>query len=107
MRGNIPSFIGHGRQLLGVETSDENDNHAASHTVATAPVLTGDALLALGEAVFPQCVLYGRVISQNAPGFAEKVQTPELLINGNASFTGVVFGVQVRKLVNSVTRRCG
>jgi hypothetical protein len=82
-------------ELLGESPSSEGvDSGAANHTLRTAPILTGEAYQALGPKWIPQCALYGRVISQNSPGFPEKIDIPQLLVNTNAPFSAVVCGVQ-------------
>jgi hypothetical protein len=91
------AFLTTGRALLGDPPQEGGvDSSASAHTLRTAPVLTGDAYRALGSDVIPQCALYGRVITQHAPGFDDTVESPEVLINSNAPFSAVVCGVQVR-----------
>jgi hypothetical protein len=80
--------------LLGPEPS-EGLSMLHDHAVVTAPVLTGDALQALGVEVFPQTALYGRVLSQHGNDLDPKTLDPRVFVNTNAPFSALVCGVQV------------
>lgn len=81
--------------LLGQDPLDIDESSGAAHAFRTAPVITGDAFHALGSDVFPQRALYGRIISQQVPGFAVRPHSPKIYINTNAPFSALVCGVQV------------
>ncbi|EIN14675.1 hypothetical protein PUNSTDRAFT_140908 [Punctularia strigosozonata HHB-11173 SS5] len=72
---------------------DSGDGHR-DHATITAPVFTGEALALAGESTFPQHALYGRVLAQEATGFAPTIQFSEVLVNSNAPFSALVCGVQ-------------
>jgi hypothetical protein len=82
--------------LLGDDPASGLDLSDTDHSLRTAPILTGDALRAVGCGVFPQRASYGRIISQHVEGFASATQSPSLYINTNAPFSALVCGVQVR-----------
>lgn len=73
----------------------DGGTNAADHSVTTAPIFTRDALDVVGVDILPQRALYGRVISQHAPGFPRTIKDPKVYVNTNAPFSGLVCGVQV------------
>jgi hypothetical protein len=84
--------------LLGPDPSTDVDTVHISkhdHAIVTAPVLTGDALASLGDDVFPQTALYGRIIAQNGPDLPSCANDTRLFINTNSPFRALVCGVQV------------
>lgn len=84
-----PEFQLLGQDPLEIQSTD------TTHAFRTAPIVTGDAFRALGASVFPQRAVYGRVVSQQAPGFAVCPDLPITYINTNAPFSALVCGVQV------------
>ena len=75
----------------GMQTADGAEWHA----LRTAPIITGDAFAELGPDLVPQRAVYGQVLSQHAAGFPLHPQAPQLYINTNAPFSGMLCGVQV------------
>jgi hypothetical protein len=84
-------------QLFALEEFNDEDSLSRDHSVRTAPVFTRDALSIVGEIGLPQRAMYGRVISQHAPGFPTELSDPKVYINTNAPFSALICGVQVRQ----------
>lgn len=83
-------------EMLGFETMHgDGDANVVDHSITTAPIFTRDVLDVVGINVLPQRALYGRVISQHAPGFPNTVENAKVYVNTNAPFSGLVCGVQV------------
>lgn len=89
--------------LLALPSSTTADE-AATHALRTAPIITSDALYHLGPGVIPQRAVYGRLLSQHAPGFPSQCTADrkakggagKVYVNTNAPFSALVCGVQVR-----------
>ncbi|EKM56159.1 uncharacterized protein PHACADRAFT_209647 [Phanerochaete carnosa HHB-10118-sp] len=79
--------------LLG-DDAQQDASAGPAHAFRTAPVFTGDAAGLLGSDVLPQRALYGRVLSQKAPGFPATPVSPKLYTNTNAPFSALVCGLQ-------------
>jgi hypothetical protein len=84
--------------LLGgnLDDNDFNLTGEANHALRTAPIFTGDAYEAVGSTIFPQRALYGRILESST---GAQIKSPKLFININAPFSGIVCGVQVRRIL--------
>ncbi|KAF8637208.1 hypothetical protein AX16_010867 [Volvariella volvacea WC 439] len=67
---------------------------ATDESYQTAPIMTEDAVKALGTEHAPQLAAYGRVLSQTINGVEQQVIDSRLYINSNAPFSGVICGLQ-------------
>ncbi|VDC07734.1 unnamed protein product [Peniophora sp. CBMAI 1063] len=87
--------------LLALPSSTTADS-ANTHALRTAPIITSDALIHLGPGVIPQRAVYGRLLSQHAPGFPSQCRADrkakggagKVYVNTNAPFSALVCGVQ-------------